>query len=207
VLVVVTGTGTDVGKTWITAHTIRALRARGLDVCARKPVQSYESGCGPTDADVLAGATGENVFDVCPQPRWYSVAVAPPMAAQILGEPPFTIADLVAELGPARGITFVEGVGGPRSPITSDGDTVDLAAALPTDAVVLVADAGLGTINAVRLCAAALVQWRLVVALNHYDETSDLHRRNASWLRTREGLEVVTDPETLADTLESLSRR
>src|SRR5262249_13065137 len=139
--------------------------------------------------------------------RWYPVAVAPPMAADMLGKPPFTIADLVAEMKPfdERAITLVEGIGGPRSPIAHDGDTVDLAAALPTDVVVLVADAGRGTINGVRLGADALDHWPLVVALNRYDADDELHRRNADWLRTREGLEIVTDPEALASRLQALT--
>jgi dethiobiotin synthetase len=201
VLVVVTGTETDIGKTWYAAATIVA---RGGDtVTARKPVQSFEPGAGPTDAEVLARATGQNVHDVCPEHRWYPVAVAPPMAADMLGLPPFTIADLVNEMRPFddRAVTLVEGVGGPRSPIAHDGDTVDLANALPTDLVVLVADAGLGAINAVCLCAAPLARWRLVIACNRYDERNELHRRNVDWLRTREGLEVVTDPEALASRL------
>jgi dethiobiotin synthetase len=198
VLVVVSGTGTDVGKTWFTAATIKALAPRV--VRARKPVQSFEPGAGPTDADVLAAMSGQEPFDVCPEHRWYPIAVAPPMAADMLARPAFTIAELAAEAAPFDGhtITFVEGAGGPRSPIASDGDTVDLAAALPTDLVVIVASAGLGTINAVRLCATALQAHRLVVALNRYDDANELHRRNAHWLRTREGLEVVTDPEALA---------
>jgi hypothetical protein len=39
------------------------------------------------------------------------------------------------------------------------------------------------------------------VFLNRYDECDDLHRRNAEWLRTREGLEIVTDLEALAQQL------
>jgi dethiobiotin synthetase len=204
VLVVVTGTGTEVGKTWFTAATIRALRAATTsNVRAKKPVQSFDPGGEPTDAEVLAAASGEAPFDVCPPHRWYRIAVAPPMAAEMLGEPSFTIADLAAETQPIAdgAVTFVEGAGGPRSPIASDGDTIDLAGALPTDIVVLVADAGLGTINAVRLCAAALAAFTVVVALNRYDDANDLHRRNAEWLRTREGLEIVTDPEALAQLL------
>jgi dethiobiotin synthetase len=208
VLVVVTGTGTDVGKTWFTARTIEALPPR-VAVRAKKPVQSFDAGDDETDADVLAGATGQDRFDVCPEHRWYARAVAPPMAAEILGEPPFTIADLARETQPIDpgAVTFVEGAGGPRSPIATDGDTVDLAAALPTDVIVLVADAGLGTINAVRLGAAALARWPLVVALNRYDDAVDLHRRNAHWLRTRDGLDVVTDPEALAHRLSADKRR
>ena len=198
-LVVVTGTGTDIGKTWFTAATIRALAGRAHAV-AKKPAQSFEPGDDVTDADVLGAATGQRPFDVCPEHRWYEVAVAPPMAAEVLGRPQFTIADLAAELPPFADdtITFVEGAGGPRSPIAADGDNVDLARALAPDVVVLVADAGLGTINAVRLSVAALEGWPLVVALNRYDTDDDLHVRNAQWLRTREGLDVVTDPEALA---------
>ena len=51
-LVFVAGTGTDIGKTWWTAATARELRAAGVAVAARKPVQSGEPGA-PTDADVL----------------------------------------------------------------------------------------------------------------------------------------------------------
>jgi dethiobiotin synthetase len=198
VRVVVTGTATDIGKTWFSAAAIPALRSAAT--AAKKPVQSFAPDGGPTDADVLARATGQDPYDVCPRHRWYPVPVAPPMAADMLGLPPFTVRDLVRELRPFDddAITFVEGVGGPRSPIADDGDTVDLAHELDPDLVVLVADAGLGTVNAVRLGAAALTSWPLVVALNRYDATNDLHVRNAEWLRTREGLDVVTDPEALA---------
>ena len=51
----------------------------------------------------------------------------------------------------------------------------------------LVADAGLGTINSVRLSVGALAGPRgLVVFLNRFDAADDLHRRNRDWLRTRE---------------------
>lgn len=202
-LVVVTGTGTDVGKTWFAAATLRAARARGCTVAARKPVQSFEPGAEVTDADVLGDATGEAPTTVCPAHRWIPLPMAPPMAADALGREAFTIADLVAGLAPAPGaeLVVVEGAGGPRSPLAADGDTVDLARALAPDAVVVVADAGLGTINAVRLCAEALHGHRLVVALNRFEPADALHRRNRDWLLTHEGLEVVTDPEALATSL------
>ena len=40
-LVAVIGTGTDVGKTWVTARVIGELRETGSSVAARKPAQSY----------------------------------------------------------------------------------------------------------------------------------------------------------------------
>jgi dethiobiotin synthetase len=205
-LVVVAGTGTDVGKTWVAARLAGALRAGGTRVAARKPAQSFAEPAG-TDAQVLAASTGEPVDTVCPRHRWYEVPMAPPMAAAVLGRPAFTVADLVTEVaaswdGPVP-VGLVELAGGPRSPMASDGDGVDLARALAPDIVVLVADAGLGTINAVRLSAEALAPLPVVVYANRYDPADDLHRRNAAWLRDECGYDVVTD---IAELTSRLSR-
>jgi dethiobiotin synthetase len=199
--VVVAGTGTDIGKTWVTAQLARALRRRGISVAARKPVQSFApEDDAPTDAEVLGEATGEAPHAVCPAHRWLPRALAPPMAAEILGAEPFTFAELAMEIthsSPRDAIVLVESVGGVRSPLATDGDTIALVAALRPAVVVLVADAELGTINVVRLSADALRPQRVVVYLNRYDGSVELHARNHDWLVTREGLEVVTDPEAL----------
>ncbi|HEY1633615.1 MAG TPA: AAA family ATPase, partial [Acidimicrobiales bacterium] len=64
-LVLVLGTGTEVGKTWVTARLIERLRRDGRRVGVRKPVQSFGQG-EQTDAEVLAGASGEHLDEVCP---------------------------------------------------------------------------------------------------------------------------------------------
>jgi dethiobiotin synthetase len=201
-LVVVTGTGTEVGKTWVGARVLAELRGRGVKVGARKPVQSFEPGDEATDADVLAAATGEESQVVCPAGRWYGRAMAPPMAAVALGRPRFTIDDLLGELEwPDRlDVGLVEGAGGPRSPLADDGGTVDLIRALRPDLIVLVADAGLGVINAVRLAAAPLEELSAtVVALNRFEARDGLHRANRAWLADRAAMTVVTDVVSLAD--------
>ena len=195
--VLVAGTGTEVGKTWITTAVAIRLRRRGIAVRAHKPVQSFAPEQDRTDAHVLADATGVSPDAVCASHRWYPVAMAPPMAAEILDRPPFTIDDLVAELPAAAGVVLIESAGGVRSPLAHDGDTVTLADACMPALVVLVADAGLGTINVVRLSADALAGHPLVVCLNRFDADIDLHERNREWLVTRAGLEVVTDPDAL----------
>ncbi len=204
-LVVVTGTGTEVGKTWFAAAPWTALREDGRTVAARKPVQSFEPGTGPTDADVLAHATGERPTDVCPAHRWLGAALAPPMAAEVVGAAPFTVAHLVDELAWPRAVDvgLVESVGGPRSPLAGDGDTVDLVAAVRPDLVVLVADAALGAINAVRLAAGAFPDDTVVVALNRFDLGDDLHQRNRDWLVDRSGLDIVTSAGDLATRIRS----
>jgi dethiobiotin synthetase len=199
--VFVSGTGTEVGKTWWTAATARELRAAGTHVAARKPVQSGDPGA-LTDADVLGDATGEAPATVCPPRRTYPLAWAPPMAARELGEPGFTTADLAGGIAwpAAVDVGLVEGVGGPRSPIADDGDNVDLALLLGPDLVVVVADAGLGTINAVRLSAAVYAGFPVVVALNRFGP-DPLHQRNREHLTTVDGFDVVTEPRVLSDRL------
>lgn len=193
-LVVVAGTGTGVGKTWVAAELARQI---GRGVAARKPVQSFDT--LPTDADVLAAATGEAPEAVCPPHRSYPIAIAPFMAADRLGLPAFTLADLVAEIRwPAVDVGIVEAAGGVRSPMTSDGaDTVDLCDALQPDAVVLVADAGLGTLNAVRLCLDALAHHPVTVLLNRFDAGDALHVENRGWLVSRGRVAVLTEVKDL----------
>ncbi len=210
-LVVVVGTGTEVGKTWVACRALEALATAGMRVAARKPVQSYDPADFITDAGELAAATGEELTAVCPQHRWYEVAMAPPMAADALGRPPFTVSDLVDEITWPEGVEvgLVESAGGVRSPMASDdADAVALAAALMPEMVVLVADAGLGTINSIRLAVAALeaiVETRdaldLVVVLNRFDASDELHRRNLAWLEDHDGLTLVTSIAALAELL------
>jgi dethiobiotin synthetase len=207
---VVVGTGTDIGKTWVSARLLTTLRQAGVTVAARKPAQSFDAGEDRAgfDSAVLGAATGEPSETVCLAHRWYPVAMAPPMAADVLGRDRITTADLAEELTWPVGIVvgLVETAGGVRSPQTHDGDAVDLVAALAPDVIVLVADAGLGTINAVRLSADALARRggasgdredraRVIVVLNRFDGSDDLHRRNRDWLTEEDRMTVVALPD------------
>ncbi len=201
-LVVVAGTGTEVGKTWWTCAVAAELRARGVRVAVRKPIQSFD----PDDPErrrdgaVLAAATGEHPADVCPPHRSYPLPMAPPMAADALGRPRIALADLLDLAWPDHRIDigFVETVGGLRSPIAHDGDGLTLVDGLDPDLVVVVAGAGLGTINLVRLTTDALGEHAVVVALNRYDDANELHRRNRRWLGNLDGHDVVVEVHELA---------
>ena len=188
--VLLTGTGTDVGKTWLGARL-----APQLGAAAWKPAQSFVPGAGPTDAEVLGAATGQSPEEVCPPHRWYPVPLAPPEAADELGLPPFTVADLVGEQ-PCVDVLLVEGAGGVRSPLAADGDCVTLAVALQPDVTVLVASAGLGAINDVRL-AVGVLPGPVVVFLNHFDAGDLACRRNLEFLREVDGYEVAVDVASL----------
>ena len=213
-LVLVCGTGTEVGKTWVGGRLLVELRSRGVSVAARKPAQSFDVDSeggrlgGPTDAERLGVASGEHPDVVCHSFRSYHRAMAPPMAAEALGLPPFTVADLAEEMvWPADGVQVgvVEMAGGVRSPQASDGDSTDMVAALAPEVVVLVSDAGLGTINGVRMsmealatASRALPSTQTVVVLDRFDGGHDIHRRNRAWLTDRSGYRVVVVPGEVA---------
>ena len=196
-VVVVAGTGTEVGKTYVGAAIARALREQGHTVIARKPAQSFDESDTTTDATQLAAATAERPETVCPKHRWYPIPMAPPMAAAALGRDPFSTSDLVLEtlqsLSSAE-VALVETAGGAWSPQASDGQHVgDFAHELGADAVLLVGDAGLGVINAVRSAVAAFMPLRpIIVFLNRFDPHDALHVDNREWLATRDKFTVVT---------------
>lgn len=227
-LIVVAGTATEIGKTFVTAAIAERLVAESWTVEARKPAQSGD-GTTASDSELLAAATGEAAELVCPPHRSYSVAMAPPMAAEQLGLIAPTLDDLVTETERSFGalaadVGLVELAGGVASPAASDADGADLAASLRPDAVLLVADAELGTINSVRLSLARLdealsdqpddlggfgvgvgADVPILVHLNRYDEANELHRANAEWLAVQDHVVLTTELDELVDWVLSLA--
>ena len=157
----VTGTGTDVGKTYVTCALIRALKARGATVDAFKPVVS---GFDPRDAAGsdparLAAALGDpaGLFRIAP--RRYRAPLSPNIAARLEGETLVLsdmVIDAVARAAELRdGLLLVEGAGGVMSPLTDAETNLDMIAALGAP-VLLVAGSYLGTISHVLTALVAL---------------------------------------------------
>ena len=178
----VTGTDTGVGKTVIAAAIALALRRRGVrvGVCkvAATGCQRRREGLVSEDAEYLAHwADSRQPLDViCPQ-RW-AEPLAPAVAAERSGRP-LDWAAIRASLdviGADSDVTVVEGVGGVLVPM-DDGHTVlDLMRALMLPAVV-VARAGLGTINHTLLTVGALRAAGVPVAgvvVNRYPPDADV---------------------------------
>ena len=144
---------------------------------------------------------------VCPAHRWYAIPMAPPMAAAALGLPAFTIADLAAETAaraPAPSASrFVEGAGGPRSPLAADGDNVDLARARrraaspcswPTPGSARSTRCG-SRVDALRRASTPLGRARTAST-----PTTTCTARNRGWLADA-GYQLLTTVPTLADAL------
>jgi dethiobiotin synthetase len=150
----VTSTGTDIGKTYVTAGLVRALRARGAAVSALKPVASGYSPetTAASDAGALLTALGEPVTaeSVAAISPWrYAAALSPDMAAAREGKSLDYVA-LVdfcrARIAAAKGTLFIEGVGGVMVPLDPSHTVRDWMAVLGVP-VILVTGSYLGTIS------------------------------------------------------------
>jgi dethiobiotin synthetase len=150
----VTGTGTGVGKTIVSAALLAAMSAAGVRVRAHKPVvtgldEPSETGW-PPDHELLASVAGMTPEEVAP--LRYGPAVSPHLAAALAGEridPAALIARARESADRANlddGALIVEGVGGLLVPLAEEFTVRDLAAALGLP-VVIAAAPGLGTIN------------------------------------------------------------
>ena len=156
-ILLVTGTDTGVGKTVVAGALAIAARNAGKKVAVLKPVETGCAGTPPVaaDAEFLALCAGTSAEDAV---LWKLRApLAPAVAAFTEGVElaPDRIAERVSSLASLSDIVIVEGAGGLRVPITWAEDYLDLAVKLDAEAV-LVARAGLGTVNHTLLSLDAL---------------------------------------------------
>jgi dethiobiotin synthetase len=149
----ITGTGTGVGKTYVTALIARALRTAGKRVGVYKPVatdcQLRDGELISADAVALWDAAGRpgSLEQVCPQR--FAAPLAPHLAARAEGRrvDRQLLWDGIAVWRGTCEIVLVEGAGGLMSPLSDDDYNADLAADLGYPLVVVSANS-LGTINA-----------------------------------------------------------
>ncbi|MGW5075291.1 dethiobiotin synthase [Rhodococcus sp. NPDC004095] len=154
----VTGTSTDVGKTVVTAALAARALLAGLSVAVCKPAQTGIAVDEPGDLAEVQRLSG--VLDVLELVR-YPEPLAPDAAARRAGMPLLRRADVVSAvrgLDASHDLTLVEGAGGLLVRLGSGGFTLaDVAADLDAP-LVLVAAAGLGTLNHSALTVAAARQ-------------------------------------------------
>lgn len=160
----ITGTDTEVGKTYVSGCIIYTLNQQGIDVIPRKPIASGcikqdDGSLLSTDADFLRKAAGEkeSLERICPY------QFEPPISPQTaIAQAGLTIN--TSDLQQAcrftenpNGFYLVEGAGGFYSPLCSDGLNKDLAASLALPVIVVIKNQ-LGCINHALLTINAVEQ-------------------------------------------------
>lgn len=209
----ITATGTDVGKTYVSALLLKRLREDGVNAGYYKPALSgacrQDGRLIPGDAAYACRTGGlaippESVVSYCFEP-----AVSPHLAAQMANAviDPAKIQQDFARISAGYEAMIIEGCGGIVCPLRLDGERLllaDIIQLLGAD-IIIVADAGLGTINSTVLTAeyarARGIGIRGVI-LNHYDPDDAMHRDNKKSVEELTGLPVlacVRDGDTAID--------
>ncbi len=156
----ITGTGTDVGKTYVTGLIVKKLKESGMNAAYYKAAMSgnertEEGMLLPGDAQYVKTVSGIEQSLACMCPYVYEAAVSPHLASRIEGNPVMLQEVMKGFEEVCRQYDYVtmEGSGGILCPICFDERELwleDVIRELGLSSLI-VADAGLGTINSVVL--------------------------------------------------------
>ena len=210
----ITGTGTDVGKTYVTGLILKKLHEQYENVAYYKAAMSGndrrpDGSLIPGDALHVKTVSGisQPLEEMCPYV--YETAVSPHLASKIEGNPIEleTVLRTFDQVCEHYDYVTAEGSGGILCPLRFDGQKLQLedvikARNLPC---LIVADAGLGTINSVVLTVEYMNGRGIPVKgviFSHYDETSLLHRDNRLMCEAMTGVKVVACVAAGAETLD-----
>lgn len=176
----ITGSGTDIGKTYLTAALIRRLRAAGRAVEAVKPIVSGYDPDRPEGSDpaILLAALGRpaspgSIAAIAP---WrFRAPLSPDMAAAAEGravDPEAVAAFCRRAIAGAPDVLLIEGVGGVMVPLSAHKTQLDVMAALGVP-LIFVAGSYLGALSHALTGIEAVTRRGLVIAALVVNETPD----------------------------------
>ena len=190
----ITGTNTEVGKTFITKNLIERIQLKGYSVSPYKPV---ETGCIkksltliPNDSMIYFRAINKKIALDQINPYRFLEPISPAAAIK-RSKRKVTINDYISKLKdlPNSDLTIIEGAGGLCSPLAPDGYNIDLIRKAKVSTV-LVAKDEIGVINNVILSLSMLQKYKIKVlaivlnrkvssqpdGMNNYQEIKSLTR-------------------------------
>lgn len=156
-VIVVSGTGTEIGKTVTTAAVAALALAAGRSVAVLKPAQTGVAPGEPGDAQEVTRLAGDEITTL--ELARFPEPLAPNTAARRAGMAPvrpYEVAEAARKLATEHDLVLVEGAGGLLVRYDDEGATLADAARLLEAPVLVVAPAGLGTLNATALTTEAL---------------------------------------------------
>jgi dethiobiotin synthetase len=156
----ITGTDTDIGKTYVTAGLGITLRKMGVDVGVMKPFAAgtpQKKGFKSEDVEILSDAAQVNDPENLVNPQFFPIPASPYTAWKNLKIKPKISSILTGfkKLSKLHDMILVEGMGGIMTPILKDYFIANLIKDMGISAVI-VASSRVGTINhtimTVRMC-------------------------------------------------------
>ncbi|MEI0476701.1 dethiobiotin synthase [Brachyspira pulli] len=195
----ITGTGTDVGKTYVSALIAKQLKDDGLNIGYYKAALSGSNEI--TDSDAWYVKEKANLTDSYDEMVSYTYkhAYSPHLASQIEGNPVEmkVIKEAYKDISKRHDYMIVEGSGGIICPIRYDKDKKifleDIIKELDIPSVII-ADAGLGTINSTVLTIEYMMKRKLKingVILNKFEISNVMHEDNKQMIEEMTDIKVV----------------
>lgn len=198
----ITATGTDVGKTYVSALLLKYLLKSGLNAGYYKPVLSgaiqNNGKIIPGDCEFVLKFAGLNLPPQNYVSYIYKEPLSPHLAAQIENNP-VELSKIVSDFSNIKkqfDYIIVEGAGGIVCPFRLDNQKImlpDVIKALGLD-IIIVASAALGTINSTFLTVEYAKNCGINVrgiVLNNYDENDIMMRDNLKQIETLTGVKVI----------------
>lgn len=203
----ITATGTDVGKTYVSALIIKKMREAGYDCGYFKPVLSgvVEKGGKLIESDcnyVVNTANIPATADECVS-YWWKEAVSPHLAAQRAGvniDTKKILSDFQKKTE-EYDYLLIEGAGGITCPLRLFGGEKYLLNDLVSELgapIIIVADGGLGTINSTLLTVEYAKSKGIKIngiILNNFDADNFMHQDNLKQVEYLTGVKVVATVE------------
>ena len=199
-----TGTGTDVGQTYVSALMIKKMRENKKKTAYYKAAMSGndrrpDGSLIPGDAQFVKFISGleQPLEEMCPY--LYEAAVSPHLAAQMEGNPVELerVLECFDDVCNRYDYVTAEGSGGILCPLRFDRCKIRLEDFIKARnlSCLMVADAGLGTINSVVLTAEYMRAHGIPVKgiiFNRYQQGNTLHEDNLLMCESLTGLKVLT---------------
>lgn len=205
----ITATGTDVGKTYVTALIVKKLRDFGLNAGYYKAAISGADSVSESDAGYVNRIAGIGESEEMLLSYLYKTAVSPHLAARLEGNPVEmdVVKSAFAKAASKYDYLTMEGSGGIVCPIRKDETATifleDIIRELGLPSLIT-ADAGLGTINAVVTTVEYMRLRNLSISgiiLNHWNGDT-MQRDNLAMIEELTGIKVcavVRDNEAELD--------
>lgn len=201
--VFITATGTDIGKTFISALIVKKLRENDVDAGYYKPALSgalLDKGkLIPGDVDYVCSISGlDNKYEELVS-YVFETAASPHLAAKInnVQIDKENILDHYSKLKDKFEFLVVEGCGGIICPLNMDNELIMLTDIIKmmNINIVIVASSGLGTINTTVLTIEYARSLNIVISgiiLNNYEEDNFLHQDNKEKIEKLTGVKVIS---------------
>jgi len=173
----ITGTDTDVGKTYVTAGLAVTLRKMGIDVGIMKPFAAgiaQKKGFKSEDVEILSKAAQVNDPEMLLNPQFFPIIASPYTALKSLKIKPNIklILDKFEKLSKLHSMILVEGMGGIMTPILQDYFVTNLIKDMKLSALI-VTRTKIGTVNHTVMTCKMCEQYKIPIkgiVINNFDD-------------------------------------